>query len=223
MPWWWLASQGMLGVLTWAVTKKMKQMKSKLLSWLFNIFRAATCHYTFYYCWWKKSCTSWYAVYPTIYKVLYIQQVVVWDFWTINSSTLYRRKGGDPILYWRTLFGFNPLSRCINGSEMFPVVTPSNRRPNELCRSEFSKPKICPEFSSNKTETAACEDCQYERYTYILDYIVILLAWNPKQPFISGCFNWMIPNLYIGNGCFTKHPFINGCLGFLGIIIQNGW
>ncbi len=24
----------------------------------------------------------------------------------------------------------------------------------------------------------------------------------------------MIPNLYIGNGCFTKHPFLNGCLEF---------
>ena len=35
------------------------------------------------------------------------------------------------------------------------------------------------------------------------------------QPFINGCFNGMIPNLYIENGCFTKHPFINGCLGFL--------
>ena len=35
-----------------------------------------------------------------------------------------------------------------------------------------------------------------------------------KHPFINGCFNWMIPNLYIENGCFTKHPFINGCLGF---------
>ena len=32
-------------------------------------------------------------------------------------------------------------------------------------------------------------------------------AWNPKQPFINGCFSWMIPNLYIENGCFTKHPF----------------
>ena len=41
-----------------------------------------------------------------------------------------------------------------------------------------------------------------------------IYTWNPKQPFINGCFNWMIPNLYIGNGCFTKHPFINGCLGF---------
>ncbi len=41
-----------------------------------------------------------------------------------------------------------------------------------------------------------------------------ILAWNPKQPVLHGCFNWMIPNLYIGNGCFTKHLFINGCLGF---------
>ena len=34
------------------------------------------------------------------------------------------------------------------------------------------------------------------------------------QPFINGCFSWMIPNFNIENGCFTKHPFINGCLGF---------
>ncbi len=39
-------------------------------------------------------------------------------------------------------------------------------------------------------------------------------TWYPKQPFFNGCFNWMIPNLYVGNGCFTKHPFKNGCLGF---------
>ena len=31
----------------------------------------------------------------------------------------------------------------------------------------------------------------------------------------------MIPNLYIGNGCFTKHPFINGCLGFQEWVITN--
>ena len=43
---------------------------------------------------------------------------------------------------------------------------------------------------------------------------VILTTWNPKQPFINGCFKWMIPNLYIRNGCFIKHLFINGCLGF---------
>ena len=41
---------------------------------------------------------------------------------------------------------------------------------------------------------------------------------NPKQPFINGWFNWMIPNHYMKNGCFTKHPFIKGCLGFQVII-----
>ena len=44
-------------------------------------------------------------------------------------------------------------------------------------------------------------------------------SWNSKQPFINGCFNWMISNLYIGNGCFTKHPFFNGCLGFQVFVI----
>ena len=39
-------------------------------------------------------------------------------------------------------------------------------------------------------------------------------TWNLKHLFINGCFNWMIPNLYIGNGCFTKHPFKTGCLGY---------
>ena len=31
----------------------------------------------------------------------------------------------------------------------------------------------------------------------------------------------MIPNLYKENGCFTKHPFINGCLGFQ-VEVENG-
>ena len=46
------------------------------------------------------------------------------------------------------------------------------------------------------------------------------ISWNPKQPFINGCFNWMIPNLYIGNVFFTKHPFLNGCLGFQAVVIM---
>ena len=39
-------------------------------------------------------------------------------------------------------------------------------------------------------------------------------SWNSKQPVLYGCFNWMIPNHYIRNGCFTKHPLKNGCLGY---------
>ena len=39
-------------------------------------------------------------------------------------------------------------------------------------------------------------------------------TWNLNQPLFIGCFNWMIPNLYMKNGCCTKHPFKTGCLEF---------
>ena len=30
---------------------------------------------------------------------------------------------------------------------------------------------------------------------------------------LNGCFSWMMNQIFIENGCFTKHPRINGCLG----------
>ena len=56
----------------------------------------------------------------------------------------------------------------------------------------------------------------FNKHTYIyrISFIYCTYTWNPKQQLINGCFNWMTPNLYIENGCFTKHQFINGCLGF---------
>jgi len=33
-----------------------------------------------------------------------------------------------------------------------------------------------------------------------------------KHPLKNGCFNGMIPDLYMKNGCFTKRPLKNGCL-----------
>ena len=64
----------------------------------------------------------------------------------------------------------------------------------------------------------------------LLMLLFFIPSWNLKHPFINGCFNWMIPNLYIGNCCFTKHLFINGCLGFQLIkpvvywsMIRWGW
>ena len=39
-------------------------------------------------------------------------------------------------------------------------------------------------------------------------------TWNSKQPVFNECFNWMIPNHYIKNGCLTKHPLKTGCLEF---------
>ena len=43
-------------------------------------------------------------------------------------------------------------------------------------------------------------------YLSIYIYICILkiYTWYPKQQFFNGCFTWMIPSLYLGNGCFTK-------------------
>ena len=35
---------------------------------------------------------------------------------------------------------------------------------------------------------------------------------NCKQAVLYGCFNWMIQSLYMGNGCFTKHPLKTACL-----------
>ena len=67
---------------------------------------------------------------------------------------------------------------------------------------------------------------RWRRYIMKSDMLKIIdYSWNPKQPFINGCFNWMILNLYIGNGCFTKHPFINGWLGFQALLseILVGW
>ena len=40
------------------------------------------------------------------------------------------------------------------------------------------------------------------------------LPGTPNNGFFCGCFNWMIPNHYITNCCFTKHPLKNGCLGY---------
>ena len=86
--------------------------------------------------------------------------------------------------------------------------------------------------SSAKKTAQGCEDffCQMHRVDSgvvhsakqhdLLTFGNCIFTWNPKQPFITGCFNWMIPNLYIGNGCFTKHPFINGCLGFQVYIVR---
>jgi len=45
-----------------------------------------------------------------------------------------------------------------------------------------------------------------------------------KHPFINGCFNWMIPNLYIRKWLeITKHPFEKtGCLEFQVLFIFGG-
>ena len=58
--------------------------------------------------------------------------------------------------------------------------------------------------------------CLYVDKLEIVSIYHVYLPGTPKQPFIKGCFNWMIPNLYVekwfGNHQF--HPFM---------IFINGW
>ena len=52
----------------------VKQAIPRLESWNHCYFPQVARDYLKYrtYCWWKKSCTSWYDKYPIIYKVVYI-------------------------------------------------------------------------------------------------------------------------------------------------------
>ena len=34
-------------------------------------------------------------------------------------------------------------------------------------------------------------------------------TWDLKHPFINSCFNWMLPNHDLKNGCLTKHPLFS--------------
>ena len=49
-------------------------------------------------------------------------------------------------------------------------------------------------------------------------------TWNSKQPLFNGWFNWMITNLYMENGCFTKRSIettLTIHLGVPGLSLQT--
>ena len=66
------------------------------------------------YCWWLKSGDHQLrlVVYPMIYRALGPSQVVVWDFWTINSIRCCHQTPS-----WQRIFP--PLSRWFKPSETF--------------------------------------------------------------------------------------------------------
>ena len=100
-------------------------------------------------------------------------------------------------------------THCFNGGwnprGFFEATEKNKQHPNsDETSSKYNGPPISGHINSPgpKQGHVNWQNCQ-KKYT-----------WNPKHPFISGCFNWMIPILYIGNGCFTKHPIKNGCLEY---------
>ena len=46
------------------------------------------------------------------------------------------------------------------------------------------------------------------------EHIYIYRPGTPNNQVFNGCFNWMIPNHYIKNSCFTKHPLKDSCWGY---------
>ena len=66
--------------------------------------------------------------------------------------------------------------------------------------------------------------------TWILDYLTVFVwfcihSWYPKQPFFNGCFNWMIPNLYIhGKWLFHQTSIKRLLFGALGLnVLDRGF
>ena len=52
------------------------------------------------------------------------------------------------------------------------------------------------------------------------DGIVIERSWNPKQPFINGCFNWMIPDLHIRKWLFHQTSIYKCLFGVPGFYMN---
>ena len=73
-------------------------------------------------------------------------------------------------------------------------------------------------FNSFRKKTCSDAGDAWHTHTHIYVYT---WNWNLKHLFINGCFNWMIPNHYMKDCCFTKHPFNNGCLGYQVYIHHN--
>ena len=129
----------------------------------------------------------------------------MWLLWMIQSQTFRRRKHV-------TLKTKRGARRCAYGEAAIKDVFKENvmnPKPN-LIGSMYGVYR----YSSLMDPMGEWNDTHFLNFHGGRKYSGCTDTWNPKQPFINGCFSWMIPNLYIENCCFTKHLFINGCLGF---------
>ena len=102
------------------------------------------------YCWWKKSCTSWYGQSPTIYRVLYIP-------------------GGD-----RRISSTNP------GSEPAGSICPEAQYSSERCQCEMSGGKLLCKNVFESIAPNISPWCFYYCVThiYIYTYIYYTVYWS---------------------------------------------
>ena len=138
------------------------------------------------------------------------REKVTWVFPKIRGTPKWMVYNGKPYQNgWfggTTIFGnihiFQSLSSCW-----------------EICCSRF------PKNGPSTKPTNLCPEPNLDLYLRIrlqkkLPKEEVLRTLELQTTTFYGCFNWMIPNHYIKNGSFTKHPLQNGCLGYQEIIKQ---
>ena len=66
-----------------------------------------------------------------------------------------------------------------------------------------------------RSSNTPLQDLSSRHYSTRIHPMILPVTWKINL-------NWMIPNLYMGNGCLTKHPFKFGCLEFQVLLLcQN--
>ena len=151
--------------------------------------------------WWYDM--TWYhiAMYIYIYYILFLYTYIIAFFVSKNNihvlfTSTYLK------VFWNSKHFF-PAWFLLHQSRTFPFFTTrSHTRP--VWR-KHRRARVFPE-RSHVVSTLGMR-------VVLLFFCLGCLSttWNSKQPFINGWFDLMIPNLYLGNGCVTKHTFKNGC------------
>ena len=103
-------------------------------------------------------------------------------------------------------------SNLFKGVPTFRIFAKSTTKTSEKIPALGSKVQIVPQDNAWSFQSILIRFCgmQLKLWSYVLGLTNVYKchAWNSKPPVLNGCFYW-IPNLYVKNGWFTKHPFQN--------------
>ena len=159
------------------------------------------------YCWWKKSCTSWWVVYPIIQRVLYIPGGA-----GFRPSTVWNHPGIQ-LGSTSSLFFFkpNPPGGCV----LITDLTWATQRTCWLSIYVFSNDPHAPSPSASGLGVGFRYLNTFSQGIWSTRGIVILISWFMKQS----------PHNWVGNfipGIFPKQPGDPNC-SLLNCIEPSSW
>ena len=109
---------------------------------------------------------------------------------------------------------FPPADRPLNPTQVAQTTDRFPRPRSTKGTSTMARPRRWLRFFNRRVSGAhdICSSSRTDppgdvflRKKYALSTCCIPGTWN--NPLLNGCCHWMSPNLYMKNGCFTKHPF----------------